>query len=80
MSAVQLKAVLNATRKVFDNACNNPHGGSLKPSRCQTIFTRDLSLKIFDQIENLTSVWKCIEIELPGLTNLEKLSFVMFSH
>ena len=43
------------------------------------IFTGTKSVKVLDQLENLTSVLKCVEIELPTvscLNNLERLCFI----
>ena len=42
-----------------------------------------MSFEVIDQLENLTPVWKCVEIEFPYvfyLNNLERLSFVIYLH
>ena len=41
------------------------------------IFTSAISFKALGQLEKLTPNWRCVEIELPCLNNLERLSFIM---
>ena len=86
MSAVQLKALLSVVCQVVDYVCTLPLG-DLKPRWwglcCATIFTSIMSIKVLDQLENLTRVWKYIEIEVPSLSflnNLKRLSFGIYLH
>ena len=90
ISPVQLKALLNVSCKVVNNTCTFLLGARLNllsdcwwGTCCSTIFTSFMSFKVLDQLENLTPVWKCVEIELPSLcslNNLLRLSFVICLH
>ena len=50
---------------------------------CLVIFTSTMNFKVLDQLQNLTLVWKCLEIEFPSVSywnNFEKVSFVICLH
>ena len=52
-------------------------------TRSQTIFTNIINFKVLEQPENLTHIWKFVEIEHPWiscLNNVGRLSFIMYSH
>ena len=81
MSAVQLKALLNAPGKVVDNECAISLGDwrfRWWRTHHPTIFTSTTSFKVLNQLENLS---KCVEIELPSvsrLNNTEKFRFIVY--
>ena len=77
---VHLKTRLKAVGKVVDNACtfllgdSRPRWGGIC---CPTVFIRAMSFQVFKQLENLTPIWKFVEIEFSSvLNNLEGLTFV----
>ena len=78
MLTVQLKTLLNEVCKVIDKACAfllSDWRPSLWGIRCPMIFQRAM---LFQVLENLTPVWKCIEIKLPSyLNNFERLTLVI---
>ena len=86
MSAVQLKALLNTVWKVVDNSCTFLLGDPRLrwwETCCPTIFRNAMRFKVLYQLEDLTSVWKCVEIELSSvscLNNIERLSFMICLH
>ena len=84
VSTIQLMSLLNAAYKVVDNVCTFLQNDYLNVlNHGSTIFTRTMSFKVFNQLENLTPVWKYVEIELSPvscLNNLERLNFVICLH
>ena len=69
--------ILNACTKKSGNLVNAP------PFCCFIIFSSAMSLIVLDQLENLTRVWKCVEIELLSesyLNNFGRFSFVICLH
>ena len=82
-SDIQLKALLNAACNDVDNTCTVQLGDFRSiwwGINCPSIFTSVICFKILDHLKNLTSVWKCVEMELFSqscLNNLERLNFII---
>ena len=82
ISTIQLKTLLKAACKFIVNVRIffrlNLLNDGLWGTSCQIIFKNAMSFKVFYQLENLTPVWKGVEIELPSgscLNNLESPAF-----
>ena len=72
---IQLKTLFNETCRAVVNACTFLLSDRLNLLR--NVF------KVLDQRENLTPVWKCVEMELSSvscLNNFERISFVICRH
>ena len=86
MSAILLKALLNASCKVDDNMCTFFLGESLHllSAGCPTLLTIAMSFTALDKLENLTPFFKNM-LKLNILlylywNKLERLSFVICLH
>ena len=86
MSIIQVNVLMNVVGKFVDYVCTflqDDQKPRLWGTNGSMIFTSFLSFKVLDQLENLTPVWKSVEIELSSLSilnSLERLNFVKCLH